>query len=111
MAKSIDHKFYGSTRWRIVSEHYRREVSGLCERCKANGIYTPAELVHHKVRMNPLTAKDPALAYGFGNLEALCRECHEKEHEQDKHKPTRKSWKQPKDGRRFSFDANGNLTI
>lgn len=56
------------------------KVGGLCEDCLANGIYTPAEIVHHKVELTPENIKDPSIALSWSNLKAVCRECHAIEH-------------------------------
>lgn len=52
----------------------------LCERCLAKGIYKAAEVVHHKIKLTPALAQRPDIALNWDNLEALCRDCHEKEH-------------------------------
>lgn len=56
------------------------KVGGLCESCLANGIYKPAEIVHHKVELTPENINDPAIALNWSNLKAVCRECHAIEH-------------------------------
>lgn len=78
--RSVDSAFYNSKRWRTVAAAYKKAQGGLCERCKAKGIYSPAEIIHHREHLNPENIKDPRVAYGFGNLEALCRNCHNLEH-------------------------------
>ena len=82
--RSVDRSFYKSTAWKETSKLYLQSVSYWCERCKAKGIYQPARLVHHKVHLNKNNIKDPAIALGFDNLEALCQDCHNKEHFGDK---------------------------
>jgi 5-methylcytosine-specific restriction protein A len=46
----------------------------LCERCKRDGRLTPAEMVHHKVRLTDGGTND------WNNLMALCTECHSRLH-------------------------------
>ena len=52
MAKSIDRTFYCSREWEVCREAYLQKVNHLCERCKAKGIYDPANIVHHKIYLN-----------------------------------------------------------
>lgn len=78
--KSIESGFYKSARWVKCRDAYFNRVHGLCERCLANGQYEPAKIVHHKIHLNRSNYKDAAIAYGFDNLEALCQDCHNKEH-------------------------------
>lgn len=44
------------------------------------GKHVPAAIVHHKIHLDRSNYKDPKVAYNFKNLEALCRDCHNKEH-------------------------------
>ncbi len=48
----------------------------LCEMCQADGRLTPATLVHHRVRLTNGGTND------WGNLQALCSECHSRLHAQ-----------------------------
>jgi len=54
----------------------------LCERCEKAGKVVPAIDIHHKISF--MTGKTPldkkALAFDPNNLESLCKECHQKEH-------------------------------
>jgi len=59
---------------------YLKSVGGLCENCLKQGLYNPAEIVHHKVHIDPININDPAVTLAFHNLEALCRKCHGLEH-------------------------------
>lgn len=71
---------------------------GLCERCKAKGIITPAYAVHHKIYLDGINVNDPSISLNFDNLEALCFRCHNEEHFGDKTE------------RRWSY-VDGNLVI
>ena len=53
---------------------------GLCERCESLGIIRPARIVHHKKYINVDNLTDPSILLCFDNLEALCQDCHNKEH-------------------------------
>ncbi|MBQ1574642.1 MAG: HNH endonuclease [Clostridiales bacterium] len=47
------------------------------------GIYTPGEIVHHKVQHVTVDNVDnPEVTLSFANLELLCRKCHAEEHEE-----------------------------
>ena len=70
----------------------------LCERCLQAGRASVAEHVHHKIELNESNYKDPMIALNPENLEALCFNCHRKEHHEGKEV-----------GEEFYFDANGNL--
>lgn len=50
-------------------------VHHICERCGR-----PAQVVHHKRHLTPDVMGDAQVTLGWGNLEALCLDCHNKEH-------------------------------
>lgn len=79
--KDYAKRFYKSQQWKRTRAAYMNRVGGLCEECLAHGIYTPAEIVHHKVHLTPENIDDPSVALAWSNLRAVCRECHAKEHE------------------------------
>ncbi len=64
-------EFYGSHRWRKLSEA-KRKAEPLCECCLELGRVTPAEEVHHKQPVSDF----PKLAFVWGNLLSVCGECH-----------------------------------
>ena len=72
--------FYSTWTWRRCKDAYLASVGGLCERCLAKGLITPAEQVHHKTRLTALNISNPAVTLNWDNLEALCTECHQAEH-------------------------------
>lgn len=53
----------------MMSQHY------VCERCGR-----PAVICHHKKYLNDKNFMDPSISLSFDNLEALCQDCHNKEH-------------------------------
>jgi len=76
MAKAFARKFYKSQLWQRVRDSYAASKDGLCELCGR-----PGEEVHH---IRPLTIEnigDPDIAYGFDNLQLLCRDCHFRIHD------------------------------
>lgn len=78
--RAIDNDFYRSRAWDKCRKAYAKSKGGLCERCLAHGIYTPGEIVHHKTHLTQANINDPAFAFGFDNLELLCRKCHNEIH-------------------------------
>ena len=73
-------KFYFSQAWKDCRNGYLKSVGGLCERCLKRGIYKPAEIIHHKVFLTPSNIDDPTITLNWGNLTALCRDCHAEVH-------------------------------
>lgn len=90
--------FYRSHAWRTTSTAYRRSVGGLCERCLAKGIITPAEVVHHKIPLTPENIQDLSISLNWDNLQALCRQCHADVHEEMYAEKNKKRYKIDKFG-------------
>lgn len=84
------HNFYKSPAWLSARELKIMSVNGLCERCGAIGIE-----VHHKDRLSIDNVRDASVSLNQDNLELLCRECHNQEHERFSNK--------------VRFDKDGNL--
>lgn len=91
MARSINPSFYKSKAWNRVRRNYALSKYCICERCNkpvyVDGIteYIDKEhrvkgIVHHKEHLNQKNVLDDNIAYGTDNLELLCIECHNKEH-------------------------------
>lgn len=113
MAREFSKHIYASATWkhRIADRsnpssywHYPRRLAdgrivpdGMCERCFEQGYLVPAEIIHHKVWLTPENVGDPAVTYGYDNLQRVCRDCHARIHAGDS---------MP---RRYSFDEDGNL--
>lgn len=93
--RSIDESFYKSARWVKCRQQYIQQHS-LCERCLEAGLIVPAVYVHHRIHLTPDNVKDVSIAYGSDNLEALCFDCHEKEHGRRRKK-------------RFRVDVDGKI--
>lgn len=70
--RKVAHPFYSSVRWKETRIQYLKTVHHICELCGR-----PAEQVHHR---KPLKEEDYFVnyekCYGFENLQALCRACH-----------------------------------
>ena len=67
--------FYHSKAWKRVSTAYMTSKSYICERCGK-----PAKICHHRKHLDGINVNDPTVALNFDNLEALCQDCHNKEH-------------------------------
>lgn len=95
MAAPWAQAFYRGPAWKrcrkayLASRHYR------CERCGK-----PAQTVHHRQHLTPVTINNPSMALGWWNLEAVCRDCHGREHHGKAVEATREG---------FAFDENGDL--
>lgn len=74
--KSWAKPLYLSRAWRKCRDGYIAHKRYLCERCSE-----AAEIVHHKIYVTEKNVHDPEVTLNWDNLEALCRECHAKEHE------------------------------
>jgi len=85
--------FYYSKSWRNCRESYKKTQHGICERC--GGI---AVLVHHKIPLTPTNINNPYIALAYDNLEALCQDCHNKEHHSAN-----------ASGLGYYFDGDGNI--
>lgn len=89
--------FYKSAAWKRARQQVITRSNGLCERCKARGIYKPGYIVHHKEYITPGNISNPNITLNLDNLEYVCEDCHNKEHKAV-HTPMR-----------YQYDANGNL--
>lgn len=74
---------YNSQRWRKLTKLKKSMVNGFCERCLQKGIYNTAIIIHHKEYINESNYIDDDIFFNIDNLEALCRDCHNKEHFKD----------------------------
>jgi len=90
-------QFYNSDAWRACREGFLQSKGYLCERCSTPDNPVAAKIAHHKIYLTRKNITDPHISLSWDNLEALCQDCHNKEHH--------------KSGglRRYSFDAKGNL--
>ena len=78
--KDFAKRFYKSKAWQQCRAAYIKSVGGLCERCLEQGRYTPATLVHHRIEITPNNINDPNITLNWGNLQAVCRDCHAEAH-------------------------------
>lgn len=75
MAKEWAKAFYKSKAWQQCRDGYIKSVFGLCERCGK-----PGYIVHHKTHLTSSNINDPDVTLNWDNLEYLCQDCHNKEH-------------------------------
>ena len=60
-----------------------------------SGIYNPAIIVHHKEYITEDNYMNDNIFFNLDNLESLCKDCHNKEHFEEKQE--------------YIFDENGDL--
>lgn len=109
MPRSINSSFYKSKAWNRVRLNIWRKQYCLCNRC-GKPVYVkglsddiPEDkrvkgIVHHKEYLNESNVYDDYITLDENNLEGLCIDCHNKEHND------------PgilRDG--YEFDDNGNI--
>ena len=91
MSYGIRKDFYHSKAWQDVRKVVWLKQNLLCNRCHrpvyVDGIsnYIPkgqrrTGIVHHKIYLNELNINNKDVTLNIDNLEGLCKDCHEKEH-------------------------------
>lgn len=85
-------EFYHSKSWKDTRLTYLKAQHYLCERCGE-----PAKVVHHKHYLTKRNINNTDITLNWDNLEALCQDCHNKEHHA------------AADTRRYRFDTDGNV--
>lgn len=90
--RSIDPSFYYSSVWRTIRKNVWLKQHCICNRCHravyVDGIseWIPKEkrlkgIVHHKTWLNENNVYNDEIALDEKNLEGLCIDCHNKEHD------------------------------
>lgn len=90
-------QFYNSDAWRQCRETFLQSRGYLCERCSTLDNPIIAKIAHHRTWLTQRNINDPGTSLCYDNLEALCQDCHNKEH----HRAAREA--------RYIMDANGIL--
>lgn len=75
MARSVSQALYTSSKWIKCRTGYMSSKYYVCERCG-----DLATICHHKIWLNESNVNDPMIVFNWDNLEALCHDCHNKEH-------------------------------
>ena len=78
MAKAFAKRFYASAKWKRTQEAVMKAHNYVCQRCGR-----PAKIVHHKTWLTPENINDPNITLDWSNLEPLCQDCHNQEHQQN----------------------------
>ncbi|MDP4144150.1 MAG: HNH endonuclease signature motif containing protein [Bacillota bacterium] len=79
MARHSD--VYKTKEWKEARQYVLTRSNGLCERCKKKGKIVPGKIVHHKRWLTDKNKHDWDIAYNPDNLEYICNDCHEEEHD------------------------------
>lgn len=98
--------FYKTIRWKECRNAYMKYARGLCEECLKKGLFTPAQIVHHKIHLTPETINDPNIALNWDNLEAVCRKCHAEVHEEEYRVNSNRRRRE----KRYTIDSFGRVT-
>ena len=91
--KEFAHWFYKGKAWQRCRNGYFLSQHGICERCGGAG-----HIVHHRRYITPANINNPSITLDWHNLELLCDDCHQKEHQ-----------KTANTAETARFDANGDL--
>ncbi len=75
MAQDYAAAFYKSNEWIKCRDSFMNSKHYICERC--GGL---AKICHHKTYITPQNINDPNITLNWDNLEALCQDCHTREH-------------------------------
>lgn len=93
MSKDYAKAFYTSKEWIKCRIGYMLSQNYICERCGGT-----AKICHHKVYITPANIDNPNITLNWKNLESLCQDCHNEEHQ-----------KAPITQEGLSFDEEGNI--
>ena len=93
MAQEYAKSFYNGKAWTRCRDAFMKSKYYICERCGVAAL-----IVHHKEYITPENINNPEITLNWNNLEALCIDCHNREHQ---------SGGATADG--IYFDSNGNL--
>lgn len=96
MAQDFAKAFYRSQAWASCRDSYISRRQGLCERCLSRGLIRAGKVVHHKVYLTPDNISVPGVALNHDNLELLCQDCHNAEHN-------------AKQGQRYAVNPDGSV--
>jgi 5-methylcytosine-specific restriction endonuclease McrA len=75
MAQDYAKAFYHSKEWRDCQAAFMKSKYYICEQCGG-----AAKICHHKIYLTPANINDPNITLNWDNLEALCQDCHTRQH-------------------------------
>lgn len=75
------HQFYISNPWKELSYKSKIASGGKCARCGKMIADTSKLIGHHKIKLTEQNVNDPTIALNPANVEVICFDCHNKEHE------------------------------
>lgn len=106
MSREFSKSFYDSKEWAKVRAFVLMRDRYTCTRCN-----NPAEEVHHIIRLSPDNIWDTKITLNPDNLVSLCKDCHFKEHKNEKKAGYKKAHGLENGDCRpgFHFDENGLL--
>ena len=67
--------FYKSKAWKKCRASFLASKFYICERCNEAAI-----IAHHIIYLTPENINNTSITLSWDNLEALCKDCHNKEH-------------------------------
>lgn len=73
--KDYARSFYKGKAWKNTQSAYMISQHYICQRCG-----NVARIVHHVKYITPQNINDPNITLNWDNLEALCIDCHNREH-------------------------------
>lgn len=74
-------EIYKTSEWKAARSYVITRSNGLCELCKKKGKIIPGKIVHHIKWLTDENKHDWNIAYNPNNLEYICNDCHEEEHD------------------------------
>jgi 5-methylcytosine-specific restriction endonuclease McrA len=74
-------EIYQTSEWKKSRRFVMIRSNGLCERCMKKGKIKPGKIVHHKKWLTDENKTNWNIAYDPDNLEYICNDCHEEEHD------------------------------
>lgn len=90
-------QFYNSDAWRTCRASFLQSKGYMCERCSTPDDPIIAKIAHHRTYLTRRNINDATVTLSWDNLEALCQDCHNKEHHGEKRR------------KRYYFDEDGNV--
>lgn len=76
--------FYTSSKWLAVRARKIAESGGVCSRCGRVFSDSSKLIVHHKQHLKGNDYNNPSVAFNDDNLEVICVDCHNQEHDRFK---------------------------